>query len=417
MTLATITLVAAMLACFAISTMALSAVGLKYDVAEGPAWEKLHPATYLATLAIAFRFLGQRHPLRYARSLLQQLPGAAFFLAMWVSLAAYSVLVQQTPLSAIIETYLVALAALFAYDDLSPAMRDFMRKALHVILVVNAAVGVLELVTQTRLFPYAIAGLPVPGDDRPTAILGHPLMNASTTGAYLLCLCLGGDPQLGPRRRVAIIGLCLLALAVFGGRTALVLSSLIVGGVLAFKFAFFLLGARVDLGRVLAGLILTPLLLLAVAGAASAGMFDNTIARFVDDSGSAQSRVVALQLFNMFDTSDVLFGPRLDLLISNLGMAGIPIGIENTWIALIFLYGAWMTLFFVIGLIALLFEYWRRARPGVSVLLIYFLIIVSSMNGLSTKSMIFNQFSLLLLFMFNKESAARMAPEAGGDRD
>lgn len=398
-------LVAAILLSFVVSAMALSAAGAQYDVAGGPGWQKLHPATYLGGLAMTFRVVGQRRPLQYPQRLIREFPGAAFFGVMWVSLAVYTLLVQHAPLSGLIETYLLALAALFAYDDLTLETRTFVRKSLHAILIVNAAVGIIELLTHDRLFPFVINGEQMIGDDRSTALLGHPLLNAATTGAYLLMLCLGGDSQLGPLRRVAIIGLSLFSLFAFGGRTAMVLSSAFVSGILLFKLAGFLLGARVHLGRVLAAMALSPLLILGAVGAASAGLFDNLLARFADDSGSAETRVIALRLFDHFDTTDVLFGPRTDLLVSAMGAVGIPIGIENTWIALIFHYGALMAAFFVAGLFALLWEFWRRARPGASVLLIYFLIIISSMNGLASKSMIFIQFSSLLLFVFPKESS------------
>jgi hypothetical protein len=404
--LADVLLVAAIILSFAVSAMALTAAGVQYDVAGGPGWQKLHPATYLGGLAMACRLLGQQRPAHYLQRLSRKFPGAAFFGAMWVSLAVYSLLVQHAPVSGLIETYLVALTALISYDDLSLATRQFVRTSLHAILVINAIVGIVELLTHDRLFPFVINGEPVTGDGRSTALFGHPLLNAATTGAYLLSLCLGADPQLGPVRRVAIIGLSLLSLFAFGGRTALVLSSAIVGGVLLFKLAMFFLGARVHLGRVLAIMAVSPILVLGAAGAASAGMFDNLLARFADDSGSAETRVIALHLFDLFDTRDVLFGPRSDLLVSAMDKVGIPIGIENTWIAMIFLYGALMTAFFVTGLLALFWEYWRRARPGASVLIIYFLIIISSMNGLASKSMIFIQFSSLLLFMFPREPAA-----------
>ena len=403
--LATWLLTAAIIVSFCASSMALTAAGLKYDAADGAAWQKLHPATYLAALAMIVNALGQAHPLRYVRALLVKFPGAAYFIAMWMSLTLYGVLVQQAPLTSLIEPYIVALAALFMVDDLAPPSRDFLRKSLHVIVLANALVGIFEFATQTRLFPYVISGELVIGDSRSTAILGHPLLNASTTGAYALCLFLGGDPKVTPVWRVAFIALSLLGLIAFGGRTAIMATSLIIGAKFLWSFALFLLGARVELKRMVIAMLISPLLVIGAVGAAYAGMFDTLIARFIDDNGSGKARVIVLQLFDVFDFGDLLLGPRPDLLVSTLNSFGIEIGIENNWLALMFNYGIWMAGFFIIGLFVLFWEYWRRSRSGASLLFAYFLIIISAMIGLASKTMIFVQFSILLLFIFAPDGA------------
>jgi hypothetical protein len=400
--LATPLLVASMLASFAVSSMALAAIGVQYDSPDGPMWQKLHPATYLAVLAMLFRVLGQSRPLAYVTGLARAFPGAAFFVAMWTSIVAYAALVQKSPLTLLIEPYPVALAALFAHDDLAPATRAFVRKALHAILVANVLIGIFEILTQNRLFPFVIAGQLVE-DGRSTALLGHPLLNASTTGAYLLCLFLGGDPRLRLVPRAIIVSLSLLGLLAFGGRTALVATCLIVGCVVLWKFVLFLFGGRVDLRRVAAVLAFSPVFVIGVAGAAATGMFDTTLARFIDDNGSAQARLIALQLLDTFDMGDLLFGPRPDVLTSTLNTLGISVGIESTWLGLAFSYGALITGFFVVGLFVLFWEYWRRARSGAVLLFVYFIVVISAANGLATKTLTFVQFSILLLYFFQRQ--------------
>jgi len=402
---------AAILTSLAVSPMALEAVGVHYESSDGAMWQKLHPATYLAVLAMLFRVLGQARPVAYVKGLLRAHPGAAFFMVPWALLIAYGVLVQKAPLTLLVDTYLVALAVLFAGDDLPPAMRDVLRKALHAILVVNALIGLVEIVTHSRMIPFVVAGQPL-DDPRSTALLGHPLMNASTTGAYLLCLFLGGDPKVPPAPRVLIICVSLLGLLAFGGRTALVAVALIVGGVVLWRFLRFLFGARVDLGRVAAALAFSPVLMLGVLGSALAGVFDATLARFVDDNGSGQARVIALRLFDVFDMGDLLLGPPPDVLNSTLNALGISVAIESTWLGLLFAYGGVMTAFFVAGLFALFWDFWRRARTGAVLLFAYFLLIISASNGLAAKTFGFVQFSILLLFFFQRESQSD-GPQAG----
>jgi len=407
--LATVLLVVAILVSFCVSSMALTEAGVQYDVAEGAAFQKLHPSTYLAALALLANVFGRPRPLRYAQGLLRKFPGAAYFVVMWGALTFYGVGVQQAPATSLIEPYPLALVALFMADDLPPPAREFLRMALHAIVVSNALVGIFEYVTHLRLFPYVISGEPVIGDMRATAILGHPLLNAATTGAYLLCLFLGGDPRTPPGWRAVFIVISALGLAAFGGRTAIMATALVVIVRMTWLGAFFLLGARVELRRVIVAAVVIPFLVLGVVGAASAGMFDDLIGRFVDDNGSAQARVILLQLLGAFDWGDLLVGPRPDLLTSMLANFGIEIGIENTWLALMFLYGIWMAGFFVIGLFALFWEYLRRSRPGGALMFMYFIIVVSAMIGLASKTTIFAQFSVLLLFLFDRNTEGEAA--------
>lgn len=405
--LASSLLIAAVIADFVISAMALTYAGLGYDSPDGAAWHKFHPATYLAMLAFAAAVLFQPRPINYLRNCCIKFPGAAYFIVMWLLLTAYGVLVQKMPLTSLVEPYLLALVTLFMVDDLSSRSREFVRIFLHTVLFANAVAGVIELTTQTRLFPYVISGVPVIGDPRSTALLGHPLANAATTGVYLLCLFLGGDPKVTPIWRTIMMVVAILGLIAFGGRTAIIASGLVIAAKLAFDFVLILLGARLTLKGVLGAALVAPVVLASVVGAAYAGLFDALIDRFIDDNGSAQARVIVLQLFDIFDFNDLLLGPPPDLVNSALKSFGIEIGIESTWLALIFQYGLLMTGFFVAGLFCLFWEFWRRSRSGASLLFLYLLFIISSATGLASKTMVFAQFAILILFLFDGKSEAR----------
>lgn len=388
---------------FTASPMALALIGVKYDLPEGPFWQKLHPCTIMAMLAFFVDIVGRSHPFRRIAAIVIGFPAAMYFIAMWMLLIAHGLINQQAQLTALIEPYALSLVALFMIDEIEEKDRNFIRLFLHTAILINAFVGIVEYVTHQRLFPYVIGGVEVEGDYRSTALLGHPLLNASTTGAYILCLVMGGDPRLPAMFRVFALLLAGFGMIAFGGRTAIAAASVVIALLALRKFAAILLGARVDLRHALAALIVTPLLLGAVAGAAQAGAFDAFVARYVDDNGSGEARMIALQLFDMFDLGDLLVGPRPDLVNSDLKFLGIEIGIENTWLALLFQNGAWMTFFFCLGLFALFFEFWRRGRPGVTLLFFYFITVISSAIGLAAKTLIFAQFSTLLLVLFARE--------------
>ncbi len=402
----------AVVALFCLSSMALATIGINYDSPGGAMVQKLHPATYAAALAFGLEALAQGSPLAYVERKLAAFPGAAFFVIVWILLIFYAALVQHSPVTALVEPYFIAIVALFMHDDLSPNTRNFLRKFLHSILFVNAMVGLLEFATHHRLFPYVILGEEVEGDYRSTALLGHPLLNASTTGAYILCLFLGGDKALSPAKRAILLVPQVLSMAAFGGRTAIVASSLIVGLRLLRDFVNVLLGARFDMTRPLAFFIASPFVLALGVFMISAGAFDDLIGRFNDDNGSAEARVIMIRMFDLFEFGDLMLGPKPELVTSALSTLGIRIGIENTWVALIFQYGALMTSFFVAGMLALFWVFWRRAQAGATLLFVFFFIVISSAIGLASKTMIFVEFSLLLLFIFPNEAGSESASQA-----
>ena len=397
-------LVAAILINFSVSSMALSALGIPYDWTDGSAFAKLHPSTYLSAVALAAYLMGQLRAGASLRGLAICFPGAAYFACFWMLLAIYGVVVQKTPLTSIIEPYLLAISALLMIDKLDPALQSFVRAFLHALIAVNALVGVFEYLTHLRLIPYVISGTPVIGDPRATAIIGHPLLNAATTGAYILCLLMGADARLSTGSRWALILVASAGMVAFGGRTAIV-ASLLVAGVLALHgLTLVLMGQRFSLGRLIMALLAAQIAIAGAVGAASRGLFDALAMRFIDDNGSAESRVIVWRLFDMFETRDLLLGPRQDQLAAALKHLGLMIGIENTWLALAFQYGELMTLFFAIGLFLLFWEFWRRTRSGGTLLFIYFLIVISSAVGLASKTMIFAQFAVLLLFLFERNA-------------
>lgn len=400
-------LILAVILLFTLSPMALGFVGVKYDLPEGPFWQKLHPATLVAMLALLIDIVARPYPLRRIEQIVRRFPAAMYFIAMWMLLIVHGLLNQQAQFTALVEPYALSLVALFMIDDIGYRRRNFLRLFLHVAILANAFIGVVEYVTHERLFPYVIGGEEVEGDYRSTALLGHPLLNASTTGAYILCLIMGGDDRFSAFWRVSALLLAALGMIAFGGRTAIAASSLIILLLALRSFVAILLGARVDVRSVLATLAIAPLLIGGVAGAAQAGVFDAFVARYVDDNGSGEARLIALELFNMFDLGDLMIGPRPDLVNSGLKFLGIEIGIENNWLAWLFQYGAWMEAFFTLGLFALFFEFWRRGRSGVTLLFVYFIAVISSAIGLGAKTLIFAQFSILLLVLFAREIESR----------
>jgi len=411
--LANWTALLAVVVAFCVSSMALAALGVSYSATGGSALLKLHPANWLFALALLLNVLGKSDRGAYLAQLPRAFPGAAFFIAMWAFIVVFAVAIQHTPVTPVIDTFFAALAMLVLYDDLDARCRDRIRLVLHAIMLANACLGIFEFLTQFRLTPFVVGDTLILTDPRSTALLGHPLLNAGVTGGYVLMLFFSGAAPGGPFVRAGAILVQLAAMIAFGGRAAIVLT-----------LGFVLLGSLSAIGGALNGrpfdrrigfafALGLPMLIAASAAALSYGLFGALIERFVDDKGSAQARVVLFELFGDFSLEDLLLGPDPERLASLQNTLGIEFGIENSWLGLMFQYGAMIATFFIVGLLALLAELSRRSRPTAILIIVHFLLLASASASISVKSVGFNLFAILLIAVFGRGVGEREARRIG----
>jgi hypothetical protein len=395
-------MMSAVVVAFCVSPLALTAVGVNYDRLGGNPLLKFHPSNWLFAIALASNLLSKTDLPRYISDLPKVFPGAALFILMAAFTVVYAAGVQHAPIMPLIDTFFAATSMLVLYEGVDESTRGRLRWLVHAILFTNACIGIVEFLTQSRLTPFVVAGVPVLHDYRSTALFGHPLENAGTTAGYSLMLFFGGAPSDSPLVKAALIALQLVALVAFGGRTALVLCGLMLAVGSLPTIAGVINGRRFDrnLGSVV--VLATPVIIAAAVAAASSGLFNSLIERFEDDKGSAAARFVIFDLFNSFSFEDILLGPDPARLASLQTTLGIEYGIENSWLGLVFQYGAIISAFFVLGLLALLGDFVRRTRPRSVFIVAYFLILVSSSASISVKSFSFNQFAILLLIVFGR---------------
>ncbi|MCC0003842.1 MAG: hypothetical protein H6872_01345 [Methylobacteriaceae bacterium] len=406
-----LTLLAAALL-FGVSAMTLSALGVAYDQAGGSFLQKFHPATYMASLALAVRFIARARPLGWLAEQTARFPGATYFVTTWIVMIVFAAVAQKAPISPIIDSFLCSVAFLVLYADADERTRATMRVALHAFMFVNACIGIVEFVTHWRLTPYVAAGKVILHDYRSTALLGHPLVNAAVGAAYLLMLLYGADRAVGWGLRLVLVGVQLASFVTFGGRTAIVLSIALGAPRLARPALEVLAGRRFDMRAALVAALSAPVLLAAIVLLAQRGTFDGLLERFADDKGSADARLLIFQLFDYFSFDELLFGPDQQRLASIQNTLGIEYGIESSWFGFLFGYGAFMTLFFLAAFAALMWEFWRRSRPGAWALFLYILVQLSSAAGISVKSLVFDQFVVLLLAFFCDWPREQRAPAA-----
>ena len=400
---------AAAIVAFAVSAMALQALGAPYEAPGGSALQKLHPATYLAVLALILEAASRPRPLAYLTALPLRFPGAALFAVNLALIVAYAALFQKTPVAPLIDTFVVGAILLALYEDFSPRERAALRLALHAVMFVNACLGLAEFAFHFRLTPFVAGGRAILGDYRSTALLGHPLLNAGTTTLYAAMLILGADRALTLPLRLALTTIQLVALVSFGGRTSLTLAIGVVFVAALKPIGEILGGRRFDLRAAIAAALVVPLAASAAAAAWFGGALKPLIERFSADRGSAEARVVVFDLFGAFSFQDILLGPDPQRLATLQNTLGIEYGIENGWLGLVFQYGALMTFFFVIGLAALVWELWRRAKSGAWAIMLLFLVQASSSASLSVKTFAFNQFAILMLAVFDRRAGDEAA--------
>jgi hypothetical protein len=405
------------LAAFGVSPMLLAKFNIPYDTPGGSFVTKLHPATYLFGLAFLADFWRRGNLRASLLRLLRIAPGAAFFAAMWALMLVYIAMVQHTPFTAIVDSYFVSFAMILLVDGLDEEAKRLLRRLLHLFMFANACVGIIEFLTQTRLTPYVTGGKIIEHDYRSTAIMGHPLVNAGASAMYMLMLFFGADPTLPAPARVVLFLSQFLAMAPFGGRTSIVVALLLMALGLLKPLAELLAGRRFDMRYGVAAAFGLPLVVAGGAAAVASGLLDKLIERFTDDKGSAQARVAIFELFNEFSLEDLLFGPDPERLAWAQNLLGIEYGIENSWLGFVFQYGAFMSLFFVLGFFALLWEILRRSETAALIVAAHFLVQVSSSASLSVKGFMFNQFTILMLAIFARTQAAcRAAPACAETR-
>lgn len=395
---------------FAVSGGMLWFFGINYSGVTGAIASKIHPATYLACLTLAFAVLARRNPAAFFVALVTRHAGTLAFLAATAILGAYIVLDGRKGIATVFDTYLLAIFVALIAAELDE--RDFTRveKLIHLLLAANALLALAEYALKTRFFPYRFDGVVMDWDNRSNGLLGHPLENAQITGLYIMALLGGGGASLSKSMRPPAILLQLAAMVPFGGRSALLLTLSMMALWLAPRAILLLRGARLSLPVCAAMAVIAPILALSIGLFAAGGFFEVIADRFVDDGGSAKTRVEMFEIFNYLSAHEIFIGASPDVIDSLRTSRGLELGIENPVVRLLLYQGAVFTAFLIAGFTLFLIGIARRLRPGYGMAMFFFLVIVNSYESISNKTVGLAQFVVLLLVMFPK--ARRTSPES-----
>ncbi|MDR3374508.1 MAG: VpsF family polysaccharide biosynthesis protein [Ancalomicrobiaceae bacterium] len=395
-TLAIVLVFVAALTPFLVSSMLLSEFNIPYDTAGGSPLSKIHPATYLTILALAVYLVATGHPMQFARKSAERFPSLIVFVPILALLFTWTVFVQKTPITNRLDTFVPPAIMLALIGDLSEKRHRLLTTLLHIVLTANAVIGIGEVATGLRLTPFAIGGQVIDWDWRATALLGHPLDNALFTGLYLLTLYFGADRAIPNWLRLPMIGLQLVALVSFGGRTALIAALAIILASLAWRFARVLAGARFDARIAAAIVVALPIVIAGFIAAFESGLFDRLMERFTNDDGSAATRVAMLRILASFSLHDLLLGPDQEVLTEQMWLEGSYIAIESFVIGFFVQSGILISLILFAGLAAFSADLWRIGGRYALWQILYFYFVAAGSASLSEKTQMLAQFVILI---------------------
>lgn len=399
-------LVPVVLALFVLSGGILWVLGYNYDGLTGSSVTKIHPATYLTLLIFGWRTVATGNPLGYFNHLTSQRPATMLLLAITLLVFVTVVLRGRPNMAGLIDTYVGACCLVLILSDADDRLMARLRLLLHVILTMNALLGLYEFATKNLLFPFRFDGQAFETDLRPSALQGHPLINAAVTSTYLLSL-MSGAKDLPQGRRLAMIGLQFAALVAFGGRTAFVLT-LLFGGVYGVRATYLSLRkGKVSLLAAAITILFAGLAPVALTVLISQGFFDALASRFISDGGSANARIVMFELFDHFSLSQIIIGPDIEVLDSWRRIYGLEWGIENPIIRMTLYQGAFVTLLLAVGFGLFMHEIAKVSRPGLWLPMIVWILVINTAESIASKTTMMTKFCVIVLCLYHPSIGRR----------
>jgi hypothetical protein len=393
----------------------LWALGLNYDGISGAAASKIHPATYLAVVLAVWTLLRAGNPVIPVAGALNRRPASVLLAVCGVFLLVLIAARGATGLAGSIDTFVLAGLVPILLMDRDAAALGRIEMVFHGVMLANALLGIFEFASGARFFPFRFDGAVFETDTRSAALQGHPLANATLTACYVLALAKGGG-RVGPAVRAGMIGLQLVALVTFGGRSATVIT-LVLGGLVGLAALNRLLrGGRVPLAAAAGACFVLTLVPVALAVLAGAGFFNDLLGRFVSDGGSAQARIDMLALFDAIPFRQLLLGPDLLQVTTLRRIYGLEWGIENSVVSAMLYHGLLVTALLVTAVGLYLAEIARLCRRGVWLPILAFVILVNTFEGLAGKTTMLAKFALMLIVLFPPEPWRIGRARLDGDR-
>lgn len=395
-------MVLAVITTFTISAAMLNNWKIHYSTTGGNFYEKLHPATYFAFLALFLLLIRDSDPVGEINRMVSEVKLVLVYLFAWLCLLV-QMLALERPFTVIIDTFLLPVVLCLVIWRLLPAQKKPLVWSLHITILINVVLGYYEYFSGHRLIPLTLGDVVVMGEWRSSALLGHPLTASGLIGAYILALIL--RPALCPPVivRLPLIAFCLASLMVFGGRTALVTVLTLIGGFAAVEIFRLLRGGRTSLPVAIGAICLLFVAAACIFAALDLGIFDKMLLRFSSDKGSTHARYATFALLSHFDWRELILGPNPVRAAALQTQWGLNYGIEDFWISCVVQFGIIHTILLTVGLIALFAEILQRASGAAWAIIVLIVIVAASSVSFSSKNIQLGQFIFLITLLLPRE--------------
>ena len=369
---------------------------VNYTEEGGSYYEKVHFGTDLIFLLFPFALFGQAFVLRGEDVGLFK--ALVRYCILLIALVPYLLITGRAGSAGfIIDTYLVAGAAGLIMLSLTREIRRKLGDMTVIILIISAAIGIVEAVTHHRIFPYDRIELTF----RPVGLSVHPLALGAQCGLAIGFVALARWPIW---LRVAAILLLFIGCAASGARTALLLTSVEILCLMT-----FIRWTRLSLRHELKAKLVVWLLTIAGGAAlfamlAAGGLlsrFDKTI---FDENFMA--RITIYRVFDYVDLKQILFGMKAQDLLSIVNNQLHLPAIESAPVVVILLFGLPVALLFTVLVAWMLLRLLRGAPLPAIIATVTFMLAALSNNTFSSKTPELTMIFVLLL-------AYRNMPEAG----
>jgi hypothetical protein len=365
---------------------------------------RLHPAFYLTALVLAVLFA---HSFSCSGSLpsvgvesytdkhLDKVLGTYIGVVV-LALIASGTGVTNGSLANTATTFLLPGLILVAFRYLNEKQRMSIATFVVIFMLLNSIIGVLEKYGDFRIFAYTIGTVEKVLDPRPTAWFSHPLNNATLTGLLLIYFLYSNEARrFGRLFRYLNIGLHGVALASFGGRTAVVGIGVII--VIDYLRSF---GRLTTHGKGVITFVIKTVSLLAGAVLLlymlRIGLFDDLMERFIDDGGSADVRWSSIDIFMDLGIGAALNGldaGAMEVLLSNYTIPTI----ELSWQYLILKHG-----FVIAGLLICAYYYYllalaKKVGSPAGYMVFFFCIVTFGFTSIASASLLTSQLMIIVV--------------------
>jgi hypothetical protein len=378
----------------------------------GAEYQKIHVATYL--LVMTFTGLWLIDP-RF-RGNVTQLCATDWTLISFVfaigATASYAVLVKHVSIAPFVDTFLAALLVTIGWICLPSEHLRRLRHLLDIYFIANIAILFLEYAAKSTLIGPDTTDDFEFGQFRAHALFENALSAANLLGVYAIANFLSTPVRL---TRTSLIRLTLgfaslFAIFTTGGRTALVVTILILLGYLAFSATRQIASGRINRAALVYGSFGVPVLAVCVVVMLQLGIFDTILSRFEYDIGSAHTRQIAIDLVWNLDTAQLWFGlsrSDLDSLLQVQAELNL-VAIEISWVNFILTCGLMLTIPLFLTYVLFLLRFFPRYCGAAAILPCIFLIVATSAsNGIFAKTTVLTTSFVIILAFFRKSSFSR----------